>query len=73
MATLIENFNVQRALLRNLDGTPEVRIFQGTKVTSIEPDEAQRGTWPLVFLDNQKVLRARLLVSYHIWLYCLYH
>lgn len=66
MATLIENFNIQRALLRSLDCIPEVRIFQETKVTAIESDEEQRGAWPLVCLDNQKVLRTRLLVSCHI-------
>ena len=63
MATLIENFNLQRALLRHLDEIPTIRILQRTRVLSIiEPDEGRHGPWPLVHLDNDMVLRARLLV-----------
>jgi ubiquinone biosynthesis monooxygenase Coq6 len=62
MATLTENFNLQRALLCHLNDVPAVRILQGTKVTSIQSDGEQHGSWPLVHLDNQQVLRARLLV-----------
>jgi len=62
MSRMTENFNLQRALLRHLDETPEVQILQRTKVTSIEQDSDDRGSWPLVRLDNGKVIRARLLV-----------
>ena len=62
MARLTENLNLQRGLLRQLDSIPEVQIHQRTKVTSIETDVFNRGGWPLIHLDNQKVLRARLLV-----------
>ena len=62
MARLTENLNLQRGLLRQLDSIPEVQIHQRTKVTSIETDISIRGGWPLIHLDNQKVLRARLLV-----------
>lgn len=61
-ATLTENFNLQRALLCHLNNTPTVRILQQTKVTSIQSDGEQHGSWPLVHLDNQQILRARLLV-----------
>jgi ubiquinone biosynthesis monooxygenase Coq6 len=62
MATLTENFNIQHALLCQLNEVPAVRVLQRTKVTSIQSDVEQRGSWPLVHLDNQQVLRARLLV-----------
>jgi ubiquinone biosynthesis monooxygenase Coq6 len=62
MATLTENFNLQHALLRHLSEVPTVRILQRTKVTSIQSDGEQHGSWPLIHLDNQQVLRARLLV-----------
>jgi hypothetical protein len=62
MATLTENFNLQHALLCHLRAVPAVRILQRTKVTSIQSDGEQHGSWPLVHLDNQQVLRARLLV-----------
>lgn len=62
IAHLTENLNLQRGLLRQLDNIPEVQIHQRTKVTSIETDASNRGGWPLIHLDNQKVLRARLLV-----------
>jgi len=63
MATLTENFNLQRALLCHLSDVSAVRILQRTKVTSIQSDEERHGSWPLVHLDNQQVLRARLLVG----------
>jgi ubiquinone biosynthesis monooxygenase Coq6 len=63
MARLTENLNLQRGLLRQLDSIPEVQIHQRTKVTSIETDVSNRGGWPLIHLDNQKVLRARVLVT----------
>ena len=62
MACLTENLNLQRGILRHLETIPEVRILENTKVTSISRDEADRGGWPLVHLDNNIVLRARLLV-----------
>jgi ubiquinone biosynthesis monooxygenase Coq6 len=62
MARLTENLNLQRGILRHLETVPEVRILENTKVTSISRDEADRGGWPLVRLDNDMVLRARLLV-----------
>jgi len=62
MATLIENFNVQRALLRHLNEIPAIKILQRTRVLSIKPDEGRQGPWPLVQLDNDTMIRARLLV-----------
>lgn len=62
MARLTENLNLQRSLLRHLDSLPEVQVLQKTKVTAIENDASERGGWPLVHLDNDTTLRARLLV-----------
>ncbi|KAH9479448.1 Ubiquinone biosynthesis monooxygenase COQ6, mitochondrial [Psilocybe cubensis] len=63
MARLTENLNLQRGLLRHLDNIPEIQVLQKTKVTSIENDSSDRGGWPLVHLDNETTLRARLLVG----------
>lgn len=62
MSTLVEIFNVQRALLRHLEGLPEVQLLQKTKVMSITSDTEDKGSWPLIHLDNNTTLRARLLV-----------
>ena len=63
MAKLTENLNLQRGLLRHLEGFPGVELLDKTKVQSILPDSEERGRWPLVHLDNGQVLRARLLVG----------
>ena len=63
MARLTENLNLQRGILRHLETVPAVRILGSTKVTSISRDEVDRGGWPLVHLDNEMILRARLLVG----------
>lgn len=62
MSRLIENFNLQRGLLRHLGSIPEVQILQRTKVVSIDRDSEARGGWPLIRLDNSQSIRARLLV-----------
>ncbi|KJA28103.1 hypothetical protein HYPSUDRAFT_156490 [Hypholoma sublateritium FD-334 SS-4] len=63
MSRLIENFNLQRGLLRHLGSIPEVRILQRTKVVAIDQDSEARGGWPLIHLDNSQSIRARLLVG----------
>ncbi|KAG5653399.1 hypothetical protein H0H81_000686 [Sphagnurus paluster] len=63
MARLTENLNLQRGLLRHLEKLPEVQLIDKTKVQSIIRDTEERGGWPLVHLDNGRVLRARLLVG----------
>ncbi|GLB41771.1 putative FAD-dependent monooxygenase required for the C5-ring hydroxylation during ubiquinone biosynthesis [Lyophyllum shimeji] len=63
MARLTENFNLQRGLLRHLEHLPGVRLIERTKVKSIIRDAEDQGGWPLVHLDNGRVLRARLLVG----------
>ncbi|KAJ7115878.1 ubiquinone biosynthesis hydrox [Mycena epipterygia] len=62
MARMTENLNLQRGLLRNLHGIPEVSILDKTKVQTIDQAECPGG-WPLVHLDNGRVLRSRLLVG----------
>ncbi|KAI5120265.1 hypothetical protein M0805_004601 [Coniferiporia weirii] len=62
MATMAENLNLQRALLRSLETSGAVEIMDKTKVDSIESD-VERGGWPLVHTSNGGILRARLLVG----------
>ncbi|KAJ7449633.1 ubiquinone biosynthesis hydrox [Mycena latifolia] len=61
MARITENLNLQRGLLRHLNSIPEVSILDKTKVQSI--DHAEGSGWPLVYLDNGRILRSRLLVG----------
>ena len=63
MARLTENLNLQRALLRHLDSTSLVTLTDKVKVQAIEREEREGGGWPLVYLSDGRVLRARLLVS----------
>ncbi|KAF5331473.1 hypothetical protein D9758_015502 [Tetrapyrgos nigripes] len=62
MARLTEVLNLQRGLLRHLQLIPEVQIIDQTKVTSITAESVDGG-WPLVQLENGRVLRSRLLVG----------
>ncbi len=62
MARLTENLNLQRGLLQFLDQHPSVQILDKIKVQSILSSGEDGGHWPLVHLDNSRVLRARLLV-----------
>ncbi|THH08534.1 hypothetical protein EW145_g2651 [Phellinidium pouzarii] len=62
MATMTENLNLQRALLRSLDASGVAEIIDNTKVSRIEKD-TRNGGWPLVHTSNGEVLRARLLVG----------
>ncbi|RPD58895.1 ubiquinone biosynthesis hydrox [Lentinus tigrinus ALCF2SS1-7] len=63
MARLTENLNLQRGLLRHLDGTSAVELIDKVKVQSIQREEREGGGWPLVHLSDGRVLRARLLVG----------
>ncbi|KAF8631895.1 hypothetical protein AX15_002156 [Amanita polypyramis BW_CC] len=63
MAQLVENLNLQRALLRHLKHYGGVELLDKTKVSSIVRDAEEKGSWPLVHLDNNRTLRARLLVG----------
>ncbi|KAJ7733227.1 ubiquinone biosynthesis hydrox [Mycena maculata] len=61
MARMTENLNLQRGLLRHLANIPQVQILDKSRVQSI--DLAEGSSWPLVRLDNGRVLRSRLLVG----------
>ncbi|KIL69434.1 hypothetical protein M378DRAFT_190562 [Amanita muscaria Koide BX008] len=63
MARLTENLNLQRALLRHLKHNGGIEMLDNTRVDSIERDTAENGGWPLVHLNNNRTLRARLLVG----------
>lgn len=68
MATLVENLNLQRGLIRYLSedkkGKGSVEIVDGTKVAGVTEGT---GGWPVVHLESKdgaipRSLRARLLV-----------
>ncbi|EIN09647.1 ubiquinone biosynthesis hydrox [Punctularia strigosozonata HHB-11173 SS5] len=63
MATLVENLNIQRALLHRLAQTPAVELADGVRVERISPDDIEGGGWPVVHLSDGRRLRARLLVG----------
>ncbi|KAJ7672687.1 ubiquinone biosynthesis hydrox [Mycena rosella] len=62
MARMTENLNLQRGLLRHLCSVPQVTILDKAKVQSIGHAEGVGG-WPLVHLDNGRILCSRLLVG----------
>ncbi|KAF7309734.1 Ubiquinone biosynthesis monooxygenase COQ6, mitochondrial [Mycena indigotica] len=61
MARMTENLNLQRGLLRRLESIPQIRLFDKTKVKMITNMETHG--WPLVHLDDGRVMRSRLLVG----------
>ncbi|KZT74380.1 ubiquinone biosynthesis hydrox [Daedalea quercina L-15889] len=63
MAILVENLNLQRALLHRISTMPGVSILDKTRVQTIQKEESEGNGWPLVYLSNGRVLRARLLVG----------
>ena len=65
LSTLVENLNLQRALLRHISGMPTVSVLEKTKVQSIQKEDREGNGWPLLDLSDGRVLRARLLVSHN--------
>ena len=65
LSTLVENLNLQRALLHHISGMSSVNVVDKTKVQTIQKEEREGNSWPLVHLSDGRVLRARLLVSYN--------
>ena len=64
MATIVENLNLQRAILQYLMRSEIVKVVDNAKVTSIEHDYREGNTgWPLVHLSNGMILRTQLLVG----------
>lgn len=64
MAQMTENLNIQRALLRNMAGRPQLELADNVKVAAIEREETGANGWPIVHLSNGRSLRARLLVGF---------
>lgn len=67
LASMTENLNLQRSLLRNLDEQNAVDIMDNTMVSGIETDTKSDDPlggsgWPVVTTSTGKTLRARLLV-----------
>lgn len=70
IATMCENSNLTAALLKRLDATASVDIFDNTKVESIKlgphsenETSLDLSQWPVVTLPSSKQLAARLLVG----------
>lgn len=62
MSRMVENANLQRALLRSLQNRTNVSLLSRSKVDHISTSAAQGG-WPVLTLSNGNSLRARLLVG----------
>jgi 2-polyprenyl-6-methoxyphenol hydroxylase-like FAD-dependent oxidoreductase len=64
MAKFVENMNLQKALLTNVQKHNNVEIIDKTKVQDItQGDLKSQGGWPIVKLENGRSIRARLLVG----------
>jgi hypothetical protein len=63
MATMTENLNLQRALLRSLDSRPGLSIMDNMKVVEISSGDQAGDDWPTLLLSDGRRIRARLLVS----------
>ncbi|KZT37735.1 ubiquinone biosynthesis hydrox [Sistotremastrum suecicum HHB10207 ss-3] len=63
MSTMMENLNLQRSLLKTLQSNSSIILLDKTKVDSIAKPNDDANSWPLITLDNGRVLRARLLVG----------
>ncbi|PFH51928.1 hypothetical protein AMATHDRAFT_141486 [Amanita thiersii Skay4041] len=63
MAHLIENLNLQRALLHSLSESGGIELLDKTKVSTIIRDAEDQGGWPVVHLNDYRALRSRLLVG----------
>ncbi|PLW44260.1 hypothetical protein PCASD_03881 [Puccinia coronata f. sp. avenae] len=60
MARFIENLNLQKALLSNLQKHPLIDIYSATKVAHISADHAN---WPVISTHDGQQLKARLLIG----------
>ncbi|KZT59431.1 ubiquinone biosynthesis hydrox [Calocera cornea HHB12733] len=71
MATMVENLNLQRALLRLLSTKPAVHLLDNVKVSSISrassdadaEAQAQADDYPRITLSDGRALCARLLIG----------
>ncbi|EJU03703.1 ubiquinone biosynthesis hydrox [Dacryopinax primogenitus] len=64
IATMVENLNIQRALLRTLEDKPDVNLLDNVKVLSITRNSAdETDDYPHLTLSDGRTLRARLLIG----------
>jgi ubiquinone biosynthesis monooxygenase Coq6 len=63
MASMTENLNLQRGILKRLDDLPAVDLLDSVKVENIENGSGEGNNWPLVKTSDGRSLRCRLLVS----------
>ena len=62
MASMTENLNLQRGLLKRLDQLSAVDLLDKIKVESIEHSASAGNAWPVVKTSDGRSLRCRLLV-----------
>lgn len=62
MASMTENLNLQRGLLRRLDQLSAVDLLDKVKVEAIEHNSDGGNAWPVVETSDGRSLRCRLLV-----------
>ncbi|CAE6426320.1 unnamed protein product [Rhizoctonia solani] len=63
MATMTENLNLQRGLLKRLESVPSVKLLDITKVEEIQNGSGDHNSWPVVNTSTGKSLRSRLLIG----------
>ncbi|QRV74186.1 ubiquinone biosynthesis monooxygenase COQ6 [Ceratobasidium sp. AG-Ba] len=63
MATMTENLNLQRGILKRLDELPAVELLDSVKVENIEHGPDEGSNWPIVKTSNGRSLRCRLLIG----------
>ncbi|KAF8605980.1 ubiquinone biosynthesis hydrox [Ceratobasidium sp. AG-I] len=63
MASMTENLNLQRGLLKRLDQLSAVDLLDKIKVESIEHSSGVGNAWPVVKTSDGRSLRCRLLVG----------
>ncbi|KAG8735491.1 putative ubiquinone biosynthesis monooxygenase, partial [Ceratobasidium sp. 428] len=63
MASMTENLNLQRGILKRLDELSSVELLDSIKVDTIEHGAGEEHSWPLVRTSNGRAFRCRLLVG----------
>ncbi|KAG8718327.1 putative ubiquinone biosynthesis monooxygenase [Ceratobasidium sp. 394] len=63
MASMTENLNLQRGILRRLDELSSVELLDTAKVEDIGHGPDDGGIWPIVKTSNGRSLRCRLLIG----------
>ncbi|KAG8748355.1 putative ubiquinone biosynthesis monooxygenase [Ceratobasidium sp. 414] len=63
MASMTENLNLQRGILKRLDELSSIELLDSAKVEDIDHGPDGGSTWPVVKTSNGRSLRCRLLIG----------